>query len=102
MGKEHQGIKSIWRNYEDWELNTLEPHEVYGHSNRKTSILLGMFMYIDREYHHWLHNTSDGREENKELQQEMKVKCMEYHNMSESDFDDIFIRGYSHIRDKYL
>jgi len=102
MGKEHKGIKSIYKDYEDWEVNTLEPHEPWLGSNRTTSIKLGMFMYITREYHDWLHTKSEGKEKNKELQQEMKLKCIEYHNMSEEDFDEIFIKGNRLIRDKYI
>lgn len=102
MGREHRGIKSIWRSYEDWEVNSLECHEVYGASNRKTSIKLGMFMRITREYHHWLHNTSEGRLKNKELQQEMKQKCLAHHNMSDEDFHEIFVKGNRQVRDKYI
>jgi len=102
MGKEHRGIKSIYKDYEDWELNTLEPHEPYGGSNRQTSIKLGMFMYIPRIYHHKLHNTSEGKLENKELQKEFRYLCIKTHNMSEEDFHEIFIKGNSSIRDKYI
>jgi len=102
MGREHHGIKSIYREYEDWEICSLEPHEPWMASNRKTSINLGMFMYIPREYHHWLHNTKEGREKNKEHMEEMKLKCLEYHRMSEHDFHEIFIKGNRLIRDKYI
>jgi len=102
MGREHRNIKSIWREYEDYEIHSLECHEPFGNSNRKTSIKLGMFMRITRDYHTWLHNTSEGRLKNKELQQEMRLKCIEHHQMSEEDFDEIFIKGNRLIIDKYI
>ncbi len=102
MGKEHRGIKSIYKDYEDWEINTLEPHEPWGASNRTTSIKLGMFMYIPRIYHHYLHNTHEGKLQNKELQEEMKWLCIVHHNMSEYDFKEIFFKGNRLIRDKYI
>jgi len=101
VGKEHRGIKSIYKDYEEWEINTLEPHEPWGNSNRKISILLGMFMYITREYHAWLHNTAEGRLKNKELQEEMWVKCIEHHNMSNQDFHEIFVKGNRKLLDYY-
>lgn len=102
MGKEHRGITSIYKDYEDWEINTLEPHEPWLGSNRTVSIKLGMFMYITRDYHHWLHNVSEGKLKNKELQQEMKELCMAHHNMSEEDFKQIFIKGNRRVIDKYI
>lgn len=102
MGKEHRNIKSIYKDYEDWEISVLEPHEPHGASNRQTSIKLGLFMYITRKYHYWLHNTSEGKLKNKEHQEEMKQKCLEYHNMSELDFEQIFIKGNRRVRDKYI
>ncbi|MDB4302095.1 hypothetical protein N9924_00870 [bacterium] len=102
MGKEHKKIKSIYKDYEDLELNTLEPHEPWGASNRTISIKLGMFMYITRDYHAWLHNTAEGKLNNLELQKEMKELCMEYYCMPESDFNEIFIRGNRRLRDIYI
>jgi len=102
MGKEHKGIKSIYKDYEDWEVNTLEPHEPWKSSNRTTSIKLGMFMYITRDYHAWLHETEEGQVKDNMHKEEMKQKCMEYHNMSERDFHEVFIKGNRLIRDKYI
>jgi len=102
MGKEHRGIKSIYKDYEDWEIDILEPHEPWGASNRQTSIKLGMFMWLHRTYHHWIHNTGDGEQENERLRKDMKQKCLEHHNMSEEDFNEIFIKGNRLIRDKYI
>ncbi len=102
MGKEHRGINSLYSDYEDWVIETCEPHEPYGGSNRQTSIKLGMFMYITREYHARLHNTHKGKLENLELQEEMKQLCLEHHNMSEEDFHEIFVKGNRRIRDSYI
>ena len=102
MGKEHKGIKSIYRDYEDWEINTLEPHEPWKASNRTTSIKLGMFMYINRDYHAWLHETEEGQEQDKIHKAEMTQKCLEHYNMSEKDFEEIFIKGNRIVRDKYI
>ena len=102
MGREHKGIKSIYKDYEDWEINTLEPHEPWLGSNRTISILLGMFMYITRDYHNWLHTQSEGKLKNLEYQEEMKQLCMEVHDMPEEDFEQIFIKGNRRVRDKYI
>ncbi len=102
MGKEHLKVKSIYRDYEDWEVQTLEAHECFGGSNRQTSRKLGMFLYISRDYHARLHNTHEGKLENLELQEEMKQLCLEHHNMSEEDFHEIFVKGNRRIRDSYL
>jgi len=102
MGKKHRGITSIYKDYEDWEINTLEPHEPWKSSNRTTSIKLGMFMYITREYHDWIHRTSEGQEQDEIFKEEMKQLCMAHHNMSEEDFEQIFIKGNRRVIDKYI
>ncbi len=95
MGKEHKGIKSIYKDYEDWEINTLEPHEpIKGNPNRKLSIKYGMFMYITRDHHHRLHHTDEGQAQDEEYKKEMQLLCMESHNMTEDEFRGIFKISY--------
>jgi len=95
MGKEHQGIKSIYKDYEDWQTTNLQPHEpIKGNPNRTISISYGMFMYITPEYHNWLHVTEEGQEQDKIYKREMQVLCMEVHNMTEEEFREIFKISY--------
>ena len=95
VGKEHRGIKSIYKEYEDWEINTLQAHEpIKGNPNRKLSIKFGMFMYITPEYHDWLHTTEEGQKQDKVYKREMQVLCMEVHDMTEEEFREIFKISY--------
>ncbi len=95
MGKEHRGIKSIYKDYEDWEIETYEPHEpIKGNPNRRLSIERGMFMYIDRTYHNWLHVTEEGQIKDKEYKEEMQLLCMEAYNMSIDEFRSLFGKNY--------
>ncbi len=95
MGKEHVGIKSIYKDYEEWELSTLQPHEpIKGNPNRRLSIERGMFMYITPEYHHWLHTTEEGQEQDKLYKLEMQTLCMDHCNVTEDEFREIFKISY--------
>jgi len=95
MGKEHKSIKSIYRDYEDWELEYLEAHEpIKGNPNRRLSIERGMFMYITSEEHHRLHHTDEGQALDEQYKKEMQLLCMEAHNMTEDEFREVFKISY--------
>lgn len=94
MGKEHLKHPSIYKDYEDWEIEQLEPHEPIGNKNRSLSIKHGLYMYVNRKYHRWLHDTHEGRIKNRELQAEMQEKWMDHNNKSIADFMAIFGENY--------
>lgn len=94
LGKEHKKHPSIISNYETWETLTLDPHEPIGGKNRPLSIKEGLYIYIDRKKHRWIHDTEEGQLYNDKLKQQMQETWMEYNHKSEKDFIKLFGRNY--------
>ncbi len=94
MGKEHLKHPSIYKDYEDWEIEQLEPHEPIHGKNRQLSIEHGLYMYIDREFHTWLHIDERGIKLNNHYKTEMQEKWMEHNNKTVEEFIEIFGKNY--------
>lgn len=77
-------------------IDGLDPHEPIGGKNKKLSEKYGLYIYVTRSKHTWLHSTEDGEIENCRLKVEMQKAFIEYYNKSLHDFILIFGKDYEY------
>jgi len=80
----------------EYDIYPLEAHEPIGNSNRKNSMEDGLWIWVTRNEHRWLHDTELGEQKNADLKELMQLSWMK------KNYPDDYEKGINEFRKRYF
>jgi len=85
------------------EKYDLDPHEPIGGTNRQQSMEHGLWIWVTREKHRWLHDTEDGQYANSNCKMIVQLEWFEkYIEANNSDFEHAMVEWMKIFGRNYL
>ena len=95
QNRQHSIIQSNRESYLTGKTcGILDPHEPIGGHNRKISLKEGLWIWVTRDEHDWLHETEEGQIKDAELSALMEREWYKHTGKSKEDWYRLFYKHY--------